>query len=79
MKPVLVKSNDEWLKLAPIMDKLGYKWIYTKESPMTRNMWNAFKMPFAVKIHEKHTISNTVNTEITQSVDEFIKTQPQQQ
>lgn len=87
MKPILVQNNNEWLRLAPVLDMFGYKWTNNNKAATS---WNPYKEAswddewvIVIYMHGNSLSWSPsypqYEEEKPQSVDEFIKIQPQQQ
>lgn len=76
-KPILVQNNEEWLRLAPVLEKQGYVWSHGKKPTEFYPLLNP-NTPFLVlNNHKKYLRFKVKFDEPTQTVDEYLALQEQ--
>jgi hypothetical protein len=71
-KPILVKNQSEWNRLAPVLEALGYVWFKSNQKPTQVDIWNRWMMSFCIII-KGNKISCTANISNSQTVEEYLQ------
>jgi hypothetical protein len=74
MKPILVKNQSEWERLAPVLEALEYVWFKSNQKPTQVDIWDRWTMSFCIII-KGNEISCTANISNFQTVDEYLQAQ----
>jgi hypothetical protein len=74
MKPILVKNQSEWNRLAPVLEALRYVWFKSNEKPTEVDIWGRWTIPFCIII-KGNEMSCTANLSNFQTVDEYLQAQ----
>lgn len=72
-KPILVTNNQDWLRLAPVLEKQGYVWRSEQKPTEWPTILNFF--PRTILLDENKKLALCFNKE-TQSVDEYLFQNP---
>jgi hypothetical protein len=72
-KPILVKNQSEWERLAPVLEALGYVWANTRKIPTE---FAIHYYPYYISLHgSKELTWRQQEKEPIQSVDEYLQAQ----